>query len=165
MGLACFGQKQMKMSWPRSESSGVCSFTDSENQFLSKLWAAELVVDGSCLTIQKRLWPRIASSFDVFWDEKISAGECNSCGVFFSFPKSAPGFMTVNYLRTGPNTEYRILARAKKIVDQIAISRNCQAIVCQVISRRISERLLQRWGYVPHAKSLGNGHFIRRLKC
>lgn len=165
MGLACFGQKQLKISWPRLATNGVCSFTDLECDFLSKLWAAEVLVNVSSFTIQKRLWPRIASSLDVIWDEKSSAGEPNSCRVFLSFPKRAPGYMTVNYLRTGPDTEYRILARATKIVDQIAIVRNCQAIVCQVISRRISERLLQRWGYVPHAKSLGNGHFIRRLKC
>lgn len=165
MGLAGFGQKQIKISWPRLESNGVYSFTDLERHFLSKLWAAELLVNGSSFTIQKRLWPRIASSFDVFWDEKVSSGEPNSCRVFLSFPKRAPGYLTVNYLCTGPNTEYRILARATKIVDQIAIVRNCQAIVCQVISQRISERLLQRWGYVPHAQSLGNGHFIRRLKC
>jgi hypothetical protein len=165
LGLACFLQKQIKMEWPRSESSGVCSFTDAELDFLTGIWAAEFLVNDSNVTVQKRMWPRIASSFDVFWDEKFAVGESNSCRVFFSFPKRASGFMTINYFRTGPNTEYRIIARAATMVEQIAISRGCQGIVCQVISRRISTRLLLRWGYVPHAKSLGNGHFIRRLKC
>ena len=73
--------------------------------------------------------------------------------------------MTINYLRTGPNTEYGIIAKAAKLVEQIAVARHCQAIVCQVVSSRISARLLLRWGYLPHAKSIGNGHFIRRLKC
>ena len=169
MGLARVLQKQIKVSWPRSDSCGVYSFTeslftDNELKFLCGLWAAEFLVDESTVTIQQRIWPRIASRFDVYWDEKFASCDSRSCKVFFSFPKSAPGFMTINYVRTGPQTGYQIIAKAVNIAEQIAIARSCQAIVCQVISSRISARVMRRWGYVPHAQSVGNGHFIRRLE-
>ncbi|MCU0713860.1 MAG: hypothetical protein MUC43_17515 [Pirellula sp.] len=153
------------MNWPRSDSCGVSSFTDQEVTFLKQLWAAELLVHGCSVIIKKRLWPRLASRWDVFWDEKFARVDRGSCQVFVSFPKRAPGFLTVNYLRAGHETEYRTLAHAALLVEQIAIARGCQAIVCQVISQRVTPRLMHRWKYVPHAKSLGNGHFIRRLDC
>lgn len=154
----------MKFCWPRSNESGVCSFTDQQTDFLKQIWAADLLDDGATVTIKQRRWPRLASRWDVFLDEKIERLPRGSCQVFLSFPKRSPGFLTVNYLRAGRNTEYRTLLRVVTLVEEIARARQCRAIVCQVISSRITPRLMRRWKYVPHAESLGFGHYIRRLE-
>ena len=164
MSLDFASIRQLQIYRPCLETNGVSFFRDADVEKLHSIRYAELLVTSSFLEIRKRFWPRLASYWDVFWDEKISKGNVNSCHVFFSFPRKAPGFLTVNYFRTGAQTEYSTILFATQVIEQIARIRACRAIVCQVISKRISERLMKRWGYVPHAKSLGAGHYIRRLK-
>jgi hypothetical protein len=72
--------------------------------------------------------------------------------------------MTVNYLRSGPGTEYLTIRSSVDFLEVIARSRGCRAIVCEDVSSRISDRLMKRWGYVAHAAGLGPGHYIRRLE-
>jgi hypothetical protein len=71
--------------------------------------------------------------------------------------------MTVSYAHSGPRTQYKTLFRGVQAVDEIAAIWNAQAIVCQATNERLNERLLNRLGYVRHALSLGNNHFIKRL--
>ena len=72
--------------------------------------------------------------------------------------------MSVLYARSGPDTQYKTLLRAVSIMDEIATLSNSNAIVCQMISERGTERLMQRWGYVRHATSLGDNHYIKRRR-
>jgi len=72
--------------------------------------------------------------------------------------------MSVLYAQSGPNTQYKTLYCAVTVMDEIARLRDAQAIVCQTISPRASERLMNRWGYIRHAQTLGDNHFIKRLK-
>lgn len=107
--------------------------------------------------------PRFASRWDVLvdtWRPRANTGEC--C-VFYAFPWRTPGYMAVQYLVCGQQTPYATLRRSVEIVSWIARARRCHAVVCQAISDRLSERVMNRWGYVRHAKTLGPSHYILRL--
>jgi hypothetical protein len=108
--------------------------------------------------------PPLASRWDVLVDTLRPRAAEGECRVFYAFPLRTPGFMAVQYLLCGPQTPYATLRRSVEIVSWIAQARRCQAVVCQAISDRLSERVMNRWGYVPHAKTLGPGHYIHRLK-
>ena len=71
--------------------------------------------------------------------------------------------MAVNYLTCGERTSYRTLWLGVQMIEHIARQRESVAIVCQAYSDRLSERLMHRWGYVRHALTLGDNHYIRRL--
>jgi hypothetical protein len=71
--------------------------------------------------------------------------------------------MSVLYAKSGPNTRYRTLYRGTQLVEEIAVLRKAQAIVCQASNTRLNERLMNRLGYVRHAHSLGDNHYIKRL--
>ena len=120
--------------------------------------------NGKLLGIYARWWPRIGSQWEAFQDSYRRTLPEDHCRVYYAFPRSAPGFMSVLYARSGPNTQYKTLYRAVVVMDEIAMLRESNAIVCQAIGPRTTERLMNRWGYVSHAPALGDNHYIKRLK-
>ena len=120
--------------------------------------------NGELLGIYPRWWPKLASQWESFHDSYLRNLPADFCRVYYAFPRRAPGFMSVLYARSGPNTQYKTLYKAVVVTDEIAKLRNSDAIVCQTISPRASERLMNRWGYVRHAFVLGDNHYIKRLR-
>lgn len=116
------------------------------------------------LEFTPRWVPRFASRWDVLRDTLKPRAVVGECCVYYAFPLRTPGFMAVQYLVCGQQTPYETLRRSVEIVSWIARARGCQAVVCQAISDRLSERIMNRWGYVQHAKTLGPGHYILRLR-
>ncbi len=112
---------------------------------------------------QPRWVPRWATQWDVLKDQITRPNPLETCTIFYAFPKRTPGFLSVGYLLCGPETKYRTLRAAVDLVEGIARGQGSQAIVCQAFSERLTERLMNRWGYVRHALSLGPNHYIRRL--
>ena len=55
------------------------------------------------------------------------------------------------------------LYAASLVLDEVARLRRSQAIVCNVTNRRISDRLMQRWGWEEHCQQWSSRHFIKRL--
>lgn len=108
--------------------------------------------------------PRFASRWDVLLDTSSPRAIAREARVYYAFPWRSPGFMAVQYLVCGHQTSYATLRHCVEIVAWIARARGCQAVVCQAISDRLSERVMNRWGYVQHAKTLGPGHYIHRLR-
>jgi hypothetical protein len=72
--------------------------------------------------------------------------------------------MAVLYLHSGPNTRYATIRRGIETIEQIARNHPAQAIVCQSTNERLNERFMRRHGYVKHALSLGDNHYINRLQ-
>ena len=120
--------------------------------------------DGNLIGIYPRWWPRIASQWEAFQDSYIRTLRADFCRAYYAFPRRAPGFMSVLYAKSGPNTQYKTLYRAVLVIDEIARLKDADAIVCQTISSRASERLMNRCGYVRPAQSVGENHSIKRLK-
>jgi hypothetical protein len=120
--------------------------------------------DGKLVCIRPRWWPRLGSRWESMQDSYIRRLPTDQLLAYYAFPRRAPGFMSVLYAFSGPNTQYRTIYRAVVTMDAIAKLRGSQAIVCQTITDRASERLMKRWGYVRHAASLGHNHFIKRLR-
>ena len=120
--------------------------------------------NGELLGIYPRWWPKLASQWESFHDNYLRNLPADFCRVYYAFPRRTPGFMSVLYARSGPNTQYKTLYKAVVVTDEIAKLRNSDAIVCQTISPRASERLMNRWGYVRHAFDLGDNHYIKRLR-
>jgi hypothetical protein len=122
------------------------------------------LIDGAVHRIYPRWWPRVGSEWESMMDSYLPRLPADHCRVYYAFPMRSPGFMSVLYAHSGPNTCYRTLYRGVTAVDEIAKIRNAEAIVCQVTNTRLTERLMRRLGYVRHAFSLGDNHYIKRLR-
>ena len=122
------------------------------------------LANGRLNAIYPRWWPRMGSLWESRWDNFYRTMPADHCIAYYAFPHSAPGYMSVLYARSGPNTQYKTVYSAVSTMDQIAKLRNSNAIVCQMVSQRGTERLMNRWGYVRHATSLGDNHYIKRLR-
>lgn len=120
--------------------------------------------DGEIVAIYPRWWPRVGSQWESWQDSYLRTLPPDSCRAYYAFPRRAPGFMSVLYARSGPRTQYKTISRAARAMDEIAGIRDAQAIVCQMVSERGTERLMKRWGYVRHAFALGDNHYIKRLR-
>ena len=122
------------------------------------------VVSGKLNAIYPRWWPKMASEWEAIRDLVLRPLPTDVCRVYYSFPLRSPGFMAVLYAHSGPNTRFNTLRRGVSSVDEIAAIWDVQAIVCEATNKRLTERLLNRLGYVRHATSLGKNNYIKRLK-
>ncbi|MCY2986239.1 MAG: hypothetical protein NTY15_21640 [Planctomycetota bacterium] len=120
--------------------------------------------NGELVALYPRWWPRVGSQWESWQDSYHRTLPTDWCRAYYAFPRRAPGFMSVLYARSGPGTQYKTISRAVSAMDEIARIRDSQAIVCQMVSERGTERLMKRWGYVRHAFSLGDNHYIKRLR-
>jgi len=141
----------------------VSSIAGNENSINSWSFGELELSDGKLLSIRPRWWPRIGSQWESFRDSYVRAMPNDVLLAYYAFPRRSPGFMSVLYAHSGPKTQYKTLYRAVLSMDEIARLRKTQAIVCQTVSNLANERLMNRWGYVRHAFSLGDNHFIKRL--
>jgi len=123
-----------------------------------------LLSHGELVAIYPRWWPKIASRWEAIQHTLLRSLPEDVCRAYYAFPRRAPGYMTVIYAHSGPNTHYRTLYRGVKVMEDIARLRNTKAMVCESVNARVDERLLNRWGYVKHAVSLGGNHYIKRLR-
>jgi hypothetical protein len=144
--------------------SSVASIHGNQDRIRSWRYGEVELSNGEIVAIYSRWWPRFGSQWEAWQDSYHRTLPANSCRAYYAFPHSAPGFMSVLYARSGPGTQYRTISRAASAMDEIARIRGAQAIVCQVVSERGTERLMKRWGYVRHAFSLGDNHYIKRLR-
>lgn len=136
------------------------------NERLIRKWryGAIEIRDGELVCISARWWPRLASEWESLREQLIKTLPGGVCRMYYSFPWRTPGFMVLAYAHSGPDTTYRSIRCGLRCLEQIAIVWDSQAIVCQATNNRLSERTMNRWGYEKHALSLGDNHYIRRLR-
>lgn len=114
--------------------------------------------------VGRRWWPYMASRFGAWWDGRYRALPYDVCRFYYAFPLRSPGYMSLLYVHSGPCTTYSTVYQGAICLEQVAHIRNARAILCQATNERLSEAIMKRRGYVRHAFSLGNNHYIKRLK-
>jgi hypothetical protein len=145
---------------------GIAAITDvaASRASLARLRCGHIVIrNGHLQAIQGRWWPYCGNLWQVWWDTHSRSGFQDSCDLFYHSPFSAPGFLTLDYVRSGARTSLTTLYAAALVLDEIARLRRAHAIVCNVTNRRISDRLLQRWGWHEHCQQWSGRHFIKRF--
>ncbi len=121
------------------------------------------VCRGELHAIYPRWWPKFSSQWEAWWDSYLRKPPEDVCRFYYALPRRVPDYLIVVYVQAGPKTQFKTFFRGVKLVDEIAAIWRVKAIVCQATNPRLNERLLKRLGYVRHAFSLGENHYIRRL--
>jgi hypothetical protein len=123
------------------------------------------VADERLVRVVLRPWPKTVSLFDVWFDRtvrhRLRTG--NRCWLYFNQPASCPDYLSLRYITSTADTTLGTFHGALEVLDEIARIKASQAIVCDVSNRRISARLLARWGWEPHCPSRWHRHYIKRF--
>lgn len=154
------------MSWNLAQMGLLCIDRVEGNEQIVKRWryGAIEIRDGELDHVAARWWPRLASEWESLREQLIKTLPVGVCRMYYSFPWRTPGFMVLAYAHSGPETTYQTIRCGLRTLEQIAGVWHAQAIVCQATNNRLSERTMNRWGYEKHALSLGDNHYIRRLR-
>ena len=121
-----------------------------------------IMCDGRLVAIRRRRWAAPASIARVWFQTRLKAGNHDECVLDYRSSRIG-GFMVLDYIRSGPGTRFATIRGACQILDEIAKQRQAVAIFAHVSTDAISDRLLRRWGWEPHANNMTGRHWIKRF--
>lgn len=118
---------------------------------------------GRLLAVYGRWWPYYGNMLQTYLDVKMRPVQADRCELFYHQSLSAAGFLTLAYVRSGPRTSLSSFYGATLVLDEVARVKRANAIVSHVTNSRITDRLLQRWGWQQHCLDWPGRHFIKRF--
>lgn len=118
---------------------------------------------GQLHAIYGRWWPHFGNLMQVLWEMNFRTVAPDRCELFYHQSLSSPAFLTLSYVHAGYATSMATLYAAGLVLDEVARLRGADAIVSQVTNARISDRVLQRWGWEKHCPDWPGRHFIKRF--
>lgn len=122
------------------------------------------MADQRFVSVQLRPWPKLVSLPEVWWGRRFHQRHPgDNCWLYYHQPWRLPNFLALTYVVSGGDATLGTFHGALVILDEIARLKQSDAIVCDVTNRRISDRLLSRWGWEPHVLHSRRRHFIKRF--
>jgi hypothetical protein len=122
------------------------------------------VRDGRLWAIHLRRFPKFVSGFEaelVGRRYRRAAGDC--CLVYYDQPRRFPSFLAIKFVISRRDCSFATLRHALAVLDAVAQVKRSDAILCDVWNRRISDRLLARWGWEPHKPQRWHRNYIKRF--
>ncbi len=120
---------------------------------------------GKLIAIHLRPWPKLLA-----WPEVLpvgpayhARGQADRCLLYYNQPRNFPNFLAVKYVVTTKATHYATFIAAFATLDAIAQLKQTDALLCDAFNRRLSDRLLQRHGWVPHKPQRWHRNYIKRF--
>lgn len=120
---------------------------------------------GELQCVYLRPLPKLISWPEV-WPVRLKfhgSGPMDRCRLYYNQPRSMPNFLSLRYIVSTEGTSYATFRAALAALDQIAAIKRTDAMVCDAANLRLSDRLMQRWGWAPHKPQRWHRNFIRRF--
>jgi hypothetical protein len=122
------------------------------------------VIDGRLKRIVLRPWPTIPTWFEARllgpWRHRKHGGKV--CRLYYNQPRSRDNFLTLAYVESGRDAGLISFRGALAVLDEIARIKRSDFLVTDVANLRISDRLLDRWGWSPLAPRHGHRLYVKR---
>jgi len=122
------------------------------------------VEEGNFHSLTLRPWPKLISRLEIEtlgrWKHRRGGDQCR---LYFNFPLSSPGFLTLAYVESTRQTTWKTLRRSLEVLDWVAEVRQANAIVCELSNEKITDKAMRRVGWEPHCEHLAGRHFIKRF--
>lgn len=120
---------------------------------------------GQVVAIHLRPWPKLLSWPEI-WPTGASyraRGDADRCLLYYNQPRGHSNFLALKYIVSTAGTSFPTLRAAVDELDRIAELKRTDAILCDAANLRISDRLLARFGWEPHAPGRWRRNFIKRF--
>ncbi len=117
------------------------------------------------ITLTFRRFAKRATLWHVLWAKTWTHSRKygDTCKLYYDAPKSCPGFVIIKLMVSHRNTTYRSTRKIMAALDKLASIRETNAIVFHASNKRLTDRVVERFGYVRHAENLPGRHFIKRF--
>jgi hypothetical protein len=122
------------------------------------------VQNGELVAVHLRAWPKLVSIFSVAWGQwhhQHVAGD--RMRLYYNQPSRYPNFLALKFAVSSRATTWSTARRALAVLDEIARIKGSDALLCDAANFRLSERMLARQGWQPHARSRWHRNYIKRL--
>jgi hypothetical protein len=121
--------------------------------------------DGQFYALHFRRWPKLVTVLDVMWRgpryHHHTPG--NHCLLYYHQPYRFPNFLALTYALSTKHCTLATFRGSLNVLDRIAEIKRADALLCDAWNSRISDRLLARWGWEPHAPSRWHRNYIKRF--
>ena len=121
--------------------------------------------EGRLERIVLRPWPKIPTWVEARilggWRHRWRAG--NVCRLYYNQPRSRDRFLSLAYVESGRDADLATFRGALGVLDEIARLKGSDFLVTDVANVRISDRLLDRWGWSPLAPRRWHRLFVKRF--
>ena len=120
---------------------------------------------GDLVAIHFRWLPKLVS-WPEWWPvgpAYHASGQPDHCLLYYNQPWGHANFLALKYIVSTPDTSYATFRAALVALDGVAEIKKTDALLCDAFNRRISDRLLHRLGWEPHAPSRWHRNYIKRF--
>jgi hypothetical protein len=123
------------------------------------------MADGGFRCVRFRPFPKIITAPQVLCFGRNYHRFCSGdrLWLYYNQPWRFPNFLALKYVVSTRQSSLGSLARALDVLDYIASLKRSDALLCDVSNWRVSDKLIGRWGWVPHCPSRWHRHFIKRF--
>ena len=125
-------------------------------------------VDGQFVRVVLRPYPALfVGSWEAMlgmlgWPRRRTLpGDC--CRLYYNQPRSLPNFLALKYVVAGQCGTFATFRRVLEVLDEIARLKRTDALVCDAMNVKLSDRFMRRCGWEPHCPSRWHRHFIKRF--
>ncbi|MEQ8790020.1 MAG: hypothetical protein RIC55_27235 [Pirellulaceae bacterium] len=121
--------------------------------------------DERLVGIHLRPWPKVISVAEIWWlgSRFHHRTPGNRCLLYYNQPWGFRNFLTLKYVVSSCGASLKTFRGALVILDEIARIKRSDAALCEASNLRISDRLLDRWGWQRHVPDSDRRHFIKRF--
>lgn len=120
---------------------------------------------GRVVAIHLRPWPKLLSWPEI-WPTRgryHARGDADRCLLYYNQPRGYANFLALKYIVSTAGTSYATFRAGLVELDRIAELKRSDALLCDAANTRLSDRLLARFGWEPHAPGRWRRNFIKRF--
>jgi hypothetical protein len=120
---------------------------------------------GRVVAVRFRPWPKLLAWPEV-WPTRAryhAGGAADRCLLYYNQPRGHSNFLALKYIVSTSGTTYATFRAALVQLDRIAELKRSDALLCDAANTRLSDRLLARFGWEPHAPGRWRRNFIKRF--
>lgn len=121
--------------------------------------------DGRVTAVHLRPWPKLLSWPEI-WPTRgryHARGAGDRCLLYYNQPLGHTNFLALKYIVSTAGSSYVTFRAALVQLDRIAELKRTDALLCDAANARLSDRLLARFGWEPHAPARWRRNFIKRF--
>ena len=140
-------------------------FDQGRQKIIARRYGVIEVAGGSFVSLQLRPWPKLISIPEVIWMGKMAnqTQRRDRCWIYYNQPMGHSRFLTLQYIVSSLGTTLRTFRASLIMLDEVARLKQIDAIVGDLTNNRISDRLLERWGWEHHLPNSRRRNVIKRF--
>ena len=117
------------------------------------------------VAVHLRPWPKLLALPDLIpvGHHYHRHGPPDHCLLYYNQPRRFPNYLALKYVVSAVGTSLATFRGALTMLDAIAQLKGTDALLCDAMNSRISDRLLARWGWEPHKPQRWHRNYIKRF--